>query len=93
MAALKQSLDNLILGFLVGGIFPPAVVQILLWTSNPELVEQSPTYLENICLLAIGLNGGLMWLILNKGKMDRMGRGILLANFVYVIAFVIYFYT
>ena len=31
-------------------------------------------------------------IILNKFKMDKIGRGVLLANFGYVIAFVGYFY-
>jgi hypothetical protein len=93
MGIMKRKLDNMILGFVVGGIVPPAIVKIFMLTSNPDLIEQSPTYFENICLLSIGLNGGLMWVVLNQGKMDKLGRGILLANFAYVIAFVIYFYT
>ncbi|MGB0391671.1 MAG: hypothetical protein ACPGD5_08885 [Salibacteraceae bacterium] len=90
---MRKNLDNLIAGLLVGGAFPPLLVKIFLMTTNEELLEYSATYFENVCLFAIGLNGGLMWIVLNKGKMDKMGRGILIANFAYVIAFVIYFYT
>lgn len=93
MAAVNKRFDNLILGFLLGAVIPPAIVKLMLMTTQEELVEFSSTYFENVCLLAIGLNGGVMWLILNKGKMDKAGRGVLLANFAYVIAFVIYFYT
>lgn len=90
---MKEKFDNLASGLIVGGVFPPLLVKIFLMTTNAELLKYSATYFENICLFAIGLNGGVMWIVLNKGKMDKMGRGILIANFAYVIAFVIYFYT
>lgn len=93
MEIVKKKLDNIILGLLVGGIIPPALVRLFTLFSEEDLVKYSPTYFENICLLSIALNGGVMWLILNKAQMDKMGRGILLANFGYVIAFIIYFYT
>lgn len=89
---MKKSLDNIILGAIIGGIVPPAIVQLFLMTTQEELLKYSETYFENVCLLAIGLNAGVMWLVLSKFKMDKMGRGILLANFAYVIAFVAYFY-
>lgn len=92
MEALKEKYDNLILGILLGAVIPPAVVELFLMTTQEELLKYSDTYFENVCLLAIGLNAGVMWLVLNKFKMDKMGRGILLANFAYVIAFVAYFY-
>ncbi len=85
--------DNLIVGLLIGAIFPPIVVKILIESVNEDLLTFSATYLENVCLLAIGLNAGMMWVTLNTFKKDRMGRGILLSNFGYVIAFVIYFYS
>tara|TARA_B100000508_G_scaffold139333_1_gene137108 strand:- start:9137 stop:9409 length:273 start_codon:yes stop_codon:yes gene_type:complete len=89
---VKRNLNNLLAGLVVGGIIPPAVVKTLLMTTDEDLLNYSDTYFENVCLLAIGLNAGVMWLVLNKAKMDKMGRGILLANFAYVIAFVAYFY-
>lgn len=81
------------LGMLIGAIFPPLVVLALVESVQEELVKFSPTYMENVCLLAIGLNAGLMWVTLNTFKKDQLGRGILLSNFGYVIAFIIYFYT
>lgn len=89
---MKKKLDNLFLGILIGAIFPPVVVKIFLMTTEEELLTYSASYFENVCLLAIGLNAGIMWLVLNKFKMDKIGRGVLLANFGYVIAFVGYFY-
>jgi hypothetical protein len=85
--------DNLIVGLIAGAIFPPIVVKTLIMSVNEDLLTFSQTYLENVCLLAIGLNAGLMWVVLNTFKKDKTGRGILLANFGYVIAYVIYFYT
>ncbi|UTW61454.1 hypothetical protein KFE98_15765 [bacterium SCSIO 12741] len=85
--------DHILLGIILGLIIPPAVVYALIAFADPDLVEYSPTYLENVCLLAIGLNAGVMLLVLNRLKMDLTGRGILLANFAYVIAFVAYFYA
>tara|TARA_B110000285_G_C15105857_1_gene607902 strand:- start:1889 stop:2170 length:282 start_codon:yes stop_codon:yes gene_type:complete len=92
METVKKKLDNLFLGILIGAIFPPVVVKIFLMTTEEELLTYSASYFENVCLFAIGLNAGIMWLVLNKFKMDKMGRGVLLANFGYVIAFVGYFY-
>jgi hypothetical protein len=92
LETLKERLDKLIYGILIGAIFPPVVVKLFLMTTQEDLLKFSDTYFENVCLLAIGLNAGIMWLVLNKFKMDKMGRGVLLANFAYVIAFVAYFY-
>lgn len=78
---------------LAGAVLPPIVVYVLTNTVHEDLVKYSQTYLENVCLLAIGLNAGLMWAVLNWLKKDQMGRGVLLANFGYVIAFIIYFYS
>jgi|TARA_B110000908_G_C9943091_1_gene309117 hypothetical protein len=85
--------DNLIIGLIAGVIFPLIVVETLIMSVNEDLLTFSQTYLENVCLLAIGLNAGLMWVVLNTFKKDKIGRGILLSNFGYVIAYVIYFYT
>lgn len=85
--------DKVIVGLLAGVVFPPIVVYLLISSVSQDLLTYSQTYLENVCLLAIGLNAGLMWVVLNYFKKDRIGRGILIANFAYVIAFVIYFYT
>lgn len=85
--------DNLIVGLIAGVIFPPIIVKTLIMSVNEDLLTFSQTYLENVCLLAIGLNAGLMWVVLNTFKKDKIGRGILLANFGYVIAYVIYFYS
>ena len=84
--------DNIVIGLIAGAIFPPIVVNILIESVNEDLLTFSQTYFENVCLLAIGLNAGLMWVVLTTFKKDRIGRGILLSNFGYVIAFVIYFY-
>jgi hypothetical protein len=85
--------DKIWIGLIIGIIFPPVVVYLLAISVHSDLFTYSESYLENISLMAIGLNAGLMWLVLNKLKKDNIGRGILLTTFAYVIAFVIYFYT
>ncbi len=85
--------DNMLVGMIIGAIFPPLVVLALIESVNEDLVNYSQSYLENVSLLAIGLNAGLMWVTLNTFKKDQTGRGILLANFGYVIAFILYFYS
>jgi chromate transport protein ChrA len=85
--------DQTWIGLLVGLVFPPVVVYLLAISVHADHFVYSESYFENISLMAIGLNAGLMWLVLNKLKKDRIGRGILLTTFAYVIAFVIYFYT
>ena len=84
--------DNLFLGLFLGLIIPPIVVYLLAISVNQELFDYSSTYFENICLMGIGINAGVMWLVLNKLKKDKIGRGILIVNFAYVIAFITYFY-
>lgn len=90
---MKELRDSLLLGLFVGLIIPPAVVYLLAISVNQELFEFSNTYFENICLMGIGVNAGVMWLVLNKLKKDQIGRGILISNFGYVIAFIFYFYS
>ncbi len=85
--------DNLLIGLVAGAILPPVVFTILTESVSEDLLTYSGTYLENVCLLAIGLNAGFMWVTLNTFKKDQIGRGILLSNFAYVIAFIIYFYS
>lgn len=85
--------DSVWIGIPVGLIIPPVVVYLLAISVNQELFEFSDSYLENICLMGIGVNAGVMWLVLNKLKKDLIGRGILVSNFAYVITFIIYFYT
>lgn len=85
--------DSLFLGIIIGLTVPPLVFYALTATVNQDLITYSQTYLENVSLFAIGVNAGVMWLLLSLAKKDQLGRGVLLANFGYVIAFVIYFYT
>lgn len=85
--------DNMWVGIAAGLVLPPVVVYLLAISVHSDLFSYSESYLENICLMGIGLNAGMMWLVLNKLKRDKTGRGILLSTFAYVIAFVIYFYT
>ena len=91
MNILKK--DSLLLGIVIGIIFPALLFAILYlpsWFFAPEgkdLVVQIPT----IALISIFPNLFTLRLYLVKLKLDKTGRGILLVTFVFAILYFIFY--
>lgn len=94
MEFLKRIIpDNMILGLVVGFLFPLLPFYFLLGTVNPDLIKYSKSYLENATLFCIFINAALMMLIFTGLEKDKTGKGLLWATFTYIIAYVAYFYV
>lgn len=85
--------DKLWIGLVIGLLFPPAIfaaVYYPIWVQGKFFTFQ---FYESMSLFCIGANALVMWIAMNKYKLDQIGKGILLINIAYCIAFVLYFYS
>ena len=82
----------MILGLVVGFLFPLLPMFFLLGTVEPDLITYSTSYLENATLFCIFLNAALMMVTFTGLEKDKTGKGLLWANFTYIIIYVGYFY-
>lgn len=85
--------DKIWLGVIFGLLFPPLIftaVYYPIWAQGKFFTLQ---FYENMALFCIGANALLMWILMNKFKLDQVGKGVLVINLAYCVAFVLYFYS
>jgi hypothetical protein len=84
--------DKILTGVLIGLLFPPllfGMVYYPIWVQGKFFTVQ---FYESMSLFCIGANALLMWIMMNRFKFDNTGKGILVINLAYCIAFVAFFY-
>ncbi len=84
--------DTIWMGLLIGFITPPAVFAMVYVPGYLAGRYFTPNFYETMSLFCIGVNALLMWIVMNRYEKDRLGRGILLINLAYALAFTIVFY-
>lgn len=83
--------DHLITGLILGLIVPPLLFFAVYYPNKQSYLTKA--FYENLALFSIFFNGLVMWIVMNGFKWDKTGRGILLVNLAYALAFVVYFYV
>jgi len=84
--------DKIWIGILTGLLFPPLLFTMVyypIWAQGKFFTAQ---FYENMALFCIGANALLMWVLMNRFRLDQIGKGVLVINLAYCIAFVMFFY-